>query len=316
MTTLYLAVPCYNEEQVLPITALEMRRKMTALIDAGRVSPQSRVVFIDDGSHDRTWPIIEGLHQETPLFSGLKLSRNRGHQNALLCGLMTLKNHADAVISIDADMQDSLDAIDEMLSAFEQGADVVYGVRNKRDTDTFFKRLTAVGFYKILNRMGAKVIFNHSDFRLMSKRALLALAEFEETNIFLRGMVPMLGFKSAVVTYDRQERAAGESKYPMRKMLSLALEGLTSLSIKPIRLITGLGLVSMLISLVMLVVFLVQYFMGLTVPGWPSLIISIWALCGLQLFCMGILGEYIGKIYLETKRRPRYMVETFLNEDS
>lgn len=249
------------------------------------------------------------------MFSGIKLSCNRGHQNALLCGLMTLKDYADAVISIDADLQDDIEAFDKMLECFENGCDVVYGVRSKRDTDTFFKRFTAESFYKILNSMGAKVIFNHADFRLMSKRALEYLSEYKETNIYLRGLVPMIGLKSDVVEYERSERLAGESKYPLKKMLALAWEGITSLSIKPIRVVTAVGTIVFMLSILMLVYFLYRYFTGATVPGWASLAVSIWAIGGLQLLAIGIVGEYIGKIYLEVKQRPRYFVDEFLNDD-
>lgn len=314
MTKLYLAIPCYNEEEVLLDTAEKLFNKFRRLIKDGKISEDSRVVFIDDGSKDKTWDIISSLHEKIDMFSGIKLSCNRGHQNALLCGLVTLKDYADAVISIDADLQDDIDAIDKMLEKYEQGADIVYGVRSKRDTDTFFKRFTAEAYYKILNKMGAKTIFNHADFRLMSKRALEMFAEFKEVNIFLRGMVPMLGFKSDIVTYERSERLAGESKYPLKKMLALAWEGITSLSIKPIRLITAMGIISLLISFILLIVFVVQYFCGVTVVGWASLIVSIWLLGGLQLFSIGMVGEYIGKIYLETKHRPRFIVEKFIHK--
>ena len=272
-------------------------------------------IFIDDGSKDRTWKIIKKLHKSDSVFSGIKLSCNRGHQNALLCGLMTLKDYADAVISIDADLQDDIEAFDGMLECFENGCDVVYGVRSKRDTDTFFKRFTAESFYKILNSMGGKVIFNHADFRLMSKRALEYLSEYKETNIYLRGLVPMIGLKSDIVEYERSERLAGESKYPLKKMLALAWEGITSLSIKPIRVVTSVGTIVFMLSILMLVYFLYRYFSGATVPGWASLAVSIWAIGGLQLLAIGIVGEYIGKIYLEVKQRPRYFVDEFLNDD-
>lgn len=314
MTKLYLAIPCYNEEEVLPSTSEILRKKYTSLMSAGKISPDSRIVFIDDGSKDKTWEIIAKLHKSDSVFSGIKLSCNRGHQNALLCGLMTLKNYADAVISIDADLQDDIDAFDKMLEYFEDGCDIVYGVRSKRDTDTFFKRFTAEAFYKILNSMGAKVIFNHADYRLMSKRALEFLGEYKETNVFLRGLVPMIGLKSAVAEYERGERLAGESKYPLSKMLALAWEGITSLSIQPIRLVMGTGITVFALSILMLIYFLVRFFTNATVPGWASLAVSIWAIGGLQLLAIGIIGEYIGKIYLETKHRPRYIVDEFLNK--
>ena len=316
MTKLYLAIPCYNEEEVLWDSAEKLLNKYYDLMSAGKITDDSKIVFIDDGSRDRTWDIISDLHNQNAVFQGIKLSRNRGHQNALLCGLMTLKDKADAVISIDADLQDDINVFDEMLEKFESGCDVVYGVRSKRETDTFFKRFTAESFYKILNKMGAKVIFNHADFRLMSRRALEAFSLYRETNIFLRGMVPLIGYKSDVVKYERSERLAGESKYPLKKMLALAWEGITSLSIQPIRMITWLGLIIFLISLAMIIYSIVSFFIGWTVSGWTSTLCSIWALGGLQLLAIGIIGEYIGKIYLETKRRPRYIVETVLDDES
>ena len=315
MIKLYLAIPCYNEEAVLRDSAAKLLRKYETMMTEHKITFDSRIVFIDDGSRDRTWQIIEELHGENPVFQGIKLTRNRGHQNALLCGLMTLKDKADAVISIDADLQDDIEVFDEMVAKFEEGCDVVYGVRSKRETDTFFKRFTAEAFYKILNRMGAKVIFNHADFRLMSRRALEAFSLYKETNIFLRGMVPMIGYKSDIVTYERSERLAGESKYPLKKMLALAWEGITSLSIQPIRIITWAGLIIFLISLVMIIYSLISYFVGAAVSGWASTLCSIWALGGLQLLAIGIIGEYIGKIYLEAKRRPRYIVETYLGDE-
>lgn len=314
MTKLYLAIPCYNEEEVLHDSAEKLLVKYTELMNSGKITEDSKIVFIDDGSKDRTWEIIKELHEKNPVYQGIKLSRNRGHQNALLCGLMTLKDKADAVISIDADLQDDINAFDAMIEKYEAGCDVVYGVRSKRETDTFFKRFTAEAFYKILNKMGAKVIFNHADFRLMSKRALDAFSQYKETNIFLRGMVPLVGYKSDVVTYERFERLAGESKYPLKKMLALAWEGITSLSIQPIRMITWLGAIIFFISLIMIIYSLISHFTGSAVSGWASTLCSIWALGGLQLLAIGIIGEYIGKIYLETKRRPRFIVEEFLED--
>ena len=313
MLKLYIAVPCYNEEEVLPDSAAKLRDKLHAMMQGGLITQDSRIVFIDDGSTDKTWQLIQELHASDSIFSGIKLSRNRGHQNALLCGLMTLKDEADAVISIDADLQDDIGTFDEMVQKCEEGCDVVYGVRSKRATDSFFKRFTAQGYYKLLDHMGAKVIFNHADYRLMSRRALNAFAEYKETNLFLRGLVPMIGFKSEIVTYERSERLAGESKYPLRKMLALAWEGITSLSTKPIKIITRLGLFIFLVSIVMLIYTLIRYFTGSTETGWASLAISIWAIGGLQLLAIGIIGEYIGKVYLETKHRPRYIVEEYLH---
>lgn len=270
-------------------------------------------MYIDDGSKDTTWELITKLHEENPLVAGLKMSRNRGHQNTLYGGLMVAKELADAVISIDADLQDDIDAIDEMLDKYENGCDIVYGVRSKRDTDTFFKRFTAEGFYKILSFLGAEVVFNHADYRLMSKRALDELQNFREVNLFLRGIVTMIGFKTDTVEYKRKERLAGESKYPLKKMLSLAWEGVTSLSIKPIRLITVLGALVFIVSIIMLIYSLVTHILGSTTWGWTSLIVSIWALGGLQLLAIGVIGEYIGKIYLEAKRRPRFIVDKLIN---
>lgn len=315
MTKLYLAIPCYNEEEVLPDSAQKLLKKFDDLQALGKISQDSRIVFIDDGSKDRTWELIEELHGQDVRFQGIKMSRNRGHQNALLGGLMTLRDKADAVISLDADLQDDIDAIDAMVEQYENGYDVVYGVRSSREKDSFFKRFTAEGYYKILNKMGAKIVFNHADFRLMSRRALESFSEFHEVNIFLRGMVPMVGYKSTIVEYERKERLAGESKYPLKKMLALAIEGITSLSVKPLRFITGLGIVALMVSFIMLIYFIVRFFTGHTVVGWASLAVSIWALGGLQLFSMGILGEYLGKIYLETKQRPRFIVEEYLGED-
>lgn len=314
MTKLYLAIPCYNEEEVLRDSAQKLLNKYTTMMSEGKITYDSKIVFIDDGSKDKTWSIIEELHNENKVFQGIKLSRNRGHQNALLCGLITLKDKADAVISIDADLQDDINAFDEMVAKYEEGCDVVYGVRSKRETDTFFKRFTAEGFYKILNKMGAKVIFNHADFRLMSRRALDAFAEYKETNIFLRGMVPLIGYKSDIVTYERFERLAGESKYPLKKMLALAWEGITSLSIQPIRMITWLGGIVFAISIIMIIYSIISFCAGFARPGWSSILCSIWAIGGLQILAIGIIGEYIGKIYLETKRRPRFIVETFLED--
>lgn len=313
MTTLYLAVPCYNEQEVLPDTTEKLSAKLNSLINGGRISPESRIMYIDDGSKDTTWELITKLHEENPLVAGLKMSRNRGHQNTLYGGLMVAKELADAVISIDADLQDDIDAIDEMLDKYENGCDIVYGVRSKRDTDTFFKRFTAEGFYKILSFWGAEVVFNHADYRLMSKRALDELQNFREVNLFLRGIVTMIGFKTDTVEYKRKERLAGESKYPLKKMLSLAWEGVTSLSIKPIRLITVLGALVFIVSIIMLIYSLVTHILGSTTWGWTSLIVSIWALGGLQLLAIGVIGEYIGKIYLEAKRRPRFIVDKLIN---
>ncbi len=316
MTKLYIAVPCYNEEECLPDSSGKLLNKLNEMIAKGIITDDSRIVFIDDGSKDKTWEIISKLHTENEMFQGIKLSRNRGHQNALLCGLMTLKDKCDAVISIDADLQDDINVFDEMVRKYEDGCDVVYGVRSKRETDTFFKRFTAEAYYKVLDKLGAKVIFNHADFRLMSARALESFSQFKEVNLFLRGLVPMVGYKSDIVTYERSERLLGESKYPLKKMLALAFEGITSLSTKPIKLISRIGLIIFLVSIAMLIYTVVRYFMGATEVGWASLAVSIWAIGGLQLLAIGVVGEYIGKIYLETKARPRFIVETYLGDEN
>lgn len=315
MTKLYIVIPCYNEEEVLPETSRRLKEKLTALQDAGRITADSHVLFVDDGSKDRTWELISNLHTEDTLFSGVKLSRNRGHQNALLAGLFCAKDRADAVISMDADLQDDIDAVDGFLDKFAEGAEIVYGVRSSRKKDTFFKKFTAEAFYKLMSFMGADVVFNHADYRLLSNRALNGLFEFKEVNLFLRGIVPMVGYKSDVVYYERHERFAGESKYPLKKMLAFAFEGITSLSIRPIRLIISLGTIMLLFSLAMLIYFLVQHALGHTVAGWTSLIVSIWAIGALQLISIGVIGEYIGKVYLETKQRPRFIIEKFVHED-
>lgn len=314
MVTLYAVIPCYNEEAVLPQSSSLLSAKWNELIKAKRISPESRLLFVDDGSTDRTWNIIEGLFAENPLVQGLRLNRNRGHQNALLAGLLTARSEADAVVSLDADLQDDIDAIDSMLDKLEGGADIVYGVRRAREKDSFFKRFTAESYYKVLKHLGAKVVFNHADFRLMTRRALDTLAEYTETNLFLRGLVPMIGYPNAVVYYDRKERLAGESKYSLAKMLALAWEGVTALSIRPIRLVSGAGVCSLLVSLALIIYSIVRLIIGATVSGWTSLMVSIWLLGGLQLLAIGIVGEYIGKIYLESKHRPRFTVDTYLKK--
>lgn len=312
--TIYLVIPCYNEQEVLEETTKRLDEKMTSLIKSKKISQKSRVIYVDDGSKDRTWEIIEGIHQGNKLFGGVKLSRNRGHQNALLAGLMTVKNQADAVISMDADLQDDINAIDGFIEKFDEGCEIVYGVRSAREKDSFFKRTTAQGFYKFMGAMGAKVVYNHADYRLMSRRALDALEQFGEVNLFLRGMVTLLGFKTDIVTYERGERFAGESKYPLKKMLSFAWDGITSFSVKPIKIIIGLGIFVCFISVAGLVYTLVSYLLGHTVQGWTSMMMSIWLLGGIQLLSLGIIGEYIGKIYSETKGRPRYIIEEFIND--
>ena len=312
---LYVVVPCYNEEEVLPETARRLRAKLEALMAADRIASASRVLLVNDGSRDRTWETIEALHRDCALFSGVNLTRNRGHQNALLAGLMTAKDRCDMAISMDADLQDDMDAVDRMVEEYYAGCDIVYGVRSSREKDTFFKRFTAEGFYRVMNKLGAETVFNHADYRLMSHRALEGLEQFKEVNLFLRGIVPMIGYTTATVEYERGERFAGESKYPLKKMLAFAMEGITSLSTKPIRYITLLGVLIFLVSLVMLVVFIAQWALGMTVAGWASVICSVWAIGGLILLSLGVIGEYIGKIYLETKGRPRFLIRQVLEDE-
>lgn len=306
---LYLVIPCYNEEEVLRETSKRLLFKLNEMIEKKKISNESRIVFVNDGSKDSTWTIIKDLYKQNKLFGGINLSRNRGHQNALLAGLMTIRNEADMVISLDADLQDDIDVIDKFVDEYYSGSDVVYGVRSSRTTDTLFKKTTALAFYKLMTGLGVDMVYNHADYRLMSKRALEGLSEFKEVNLFLRGMVPLVGYKHSIVQYERHERFAGESKYPLNKMISFALDGITSLSIKPIRLITGLGFTIFLISLLVLIYSIVVKLLGYTVSGWTSLLASIWMLGGVQLLCLGIIGEYIGKIYNETKHRPRYLIE-------
>lgn len=305
---LYIVIPCYNEQEVLPVTSGMFLEKINSLIAKGRVAPESRVVFVNDGSKDNTWNIIQELANSDEHFEGVCLSRNRGHQNALLGGLMTVKDRCDITISIDCDGQDDINAMDAMVDAYWDGCEVVYGVRSKRDTDTFFKRFTAEGFYKLMNWMGAQVVFNHADYRLMSSRVLNEFANFKEVNIFLRGMVPLVGFKSTSVHYERAERIAGESHYPLKKMLALAFDGITSLSVKPIRLITGFGALISVISFVGVIWAVVEAILGSTVAGWASTTSIVCFMGGIQLLCLGVIGEYIGKIYLETKHRPRFII--------
>lgn len=313
--TLYIVVPCYNEEAVLPETAKRLRAKLASLAAAGQISQGSRVLFVNDGSKDNTWAIIRALHEQDPVFSGVDLTRNRGHQNALLAGLMTAKDRADLVISMDADLQDDVDAVDEMVEKYHGGCDIVYGVRSARKKDTFFKRFTAEGFYRVMNALGAETVFNHADYRLMSKAALEGLSQFREVNLFLRGIVPLVGYTTATVEYERGERFAGESKYPLKKMLAFAMEGITSLSTKPLRWITGLGFLIFLVSIGMLISFIVKWALGMTVVGWASVVCSVWAIGGLILLSLGVIGEYIGKIYLETKGRPRFLIREILDQE-
>ncbi len=312
---LYVVVPCYNEQEVLSETAKRLKAKTEELIRAEKISADSRILFVNDGSKDKTWEIIEKLHNECSMFLGVNLSKNRGHQNALLAGLMVAKERADITISMDADLQDDINAIDGMLDKYYEGADIVYGVRSDRQKDSWFKRVTAEGFYKLLRFFGSDTVFNHADYRLMSKRALEGLARFGEVNLFLRGIVPMIGYKSDVVYYERNERFAGKSKYPLKKMLSLAWEGITSLSAKPMRLIAVAGLLIFVISIGMIVYSFIRVAMGATVAGWASVICSVWAIGGLIMISLGVIGEYIGKIYLETKARPKFIIKEILDDE-
>ncbi len=309
MKTLYIVVPCYNEEEVLPETSKRLLAKIENLKSQGRITGKSRILFVDDGSRDKTWEMISDLHKQNPYFAGVKLAHNRGHQNALLAGLMTAKEYCDIAISMDADLQDDIDAVDKMLDENDMGCDVVYGVRSSRETDTFFKRNTAQGFYKFMKVMGVDVVYNHADYRLMSRRALEGLADYKEVNLFLRGIVPLIGFKSSSVTYERHERFAGESKYPLKKMLSFAFDGITSFSIKPIRWVTIIGFLIFIASILAIIYTVISKLMGVAVAGWTATMLSIWMLGGIQLLSLGIIGEYIGKIYIESKERPRYLIE-------
>ncbi len=315
-TVLWIVVPCYNEEQVLPITAPLFLAELTELTSKGKISPQSRVLFVNDGSRDATWDIVRDLAAADEHYLGICQSRNRGHQNAVLAGLMEAKGHADVTISIDCDGQDDIRAMEAMIDAYHDGCEIVYGVRSKRDTDTFFKRFTAEGFYKLLRWMGAEVVFNHADYRLVSARVLREFANFREVNLFLRGMFPLVGFKSTSVYYERHERMAGESKYSLRKMLGLAFDGITSLSTKPIRIITVFGCFVALLSFVGVLWAIIASILGKTVAGWASMTCIICFVSGIQLISLGVLGEYVGKIYMETKARPRYIISerTFLQD--
>lgn len=307
---LYIVVPCYNEEEVLTETAKRLKAKLESLMERGRIAPESRAMFVNDGSRDRTWELIGELHRSDPIFSGVNLTRNRGHQNALLAGLMTARERCDAAISMDADLQDDIDAVDAMVDRYLEGCDIVYGVRSSREKDTFFKRFTAESFYRLMNALGAQTVFNHADYRLMSRRALEGLEQFREVNLFLRGVVPMIGYTTATVEYERGERFAGESKYPLKKMLAFAWEGITSLSTRPIRCVTALGALLLLAAVVMLIAFLAAG----ALTGWSGVLCSVWAVGGLILLCLGVIGEYIGKIYLETKQRPRFLIREVLDE--
>ena len=312
---LYIVVPCYNEEEVLYETAKRLTEKLDFLIKEDKISPKSRILFVNDGSADRTWEIISELHKNVPLINGVNLTRNRGHQNALLAGLTVAAERADVTISMDADLQDDIDAVDEMVEKYYGGCDIVYGVRKNRKSDSFFKKFTAEAFYRLMNFLGAQTVFNHADYRLMSKRAVESLQDFKEVNLFLRGIVPMLGYKSDTVYYDRQKRFAGKSKYPLRKMLHFAAEGITSLSTKPIRYITLMGILIFLVSIIMIISFIITWGWGETVSGWASVICSVWGIGGLIMLSLGIIGEYIGKLYLESKHRPRFLIENILDDE-
>lgn len=307
-TKLYIVIPCYNEEKVLPITSKMFLDELELLISKEKISHESRIMFVNDGSKDNTWTLIKELALKDEHFIGICQSRNRGHQNAVLAGLMEAKNAADITISIDCDGQDDITAMEAMVDAYHDGCEIVYGVRSSRETDTFFKRFTAQSFYKLLNKMGAEVVYNHADYRLVSARVLKEFANFKEVNLFLRGMFPLVGFKSTSVYYERHERLAGESHYPLSKMLALAFDGITSLSVKPIRMITGLGLGVSVLSFIGVVWAIVSQIMGKTITGWASTVCLVCFMGGIQLVCLGVLGEYIGKIYMEVKARPRYII--------
>ena len=311
---LYIVIPCYNEEEVLQETTKELKTKLEKLIKDKVISEKSKVMYVNDGSKDKTWELIKTIKNKEKLFTGISLYRNRGHQNALLAGLMTAKEYADIIISMDADLQDDINAIDEMVKKYYEGNEIVYGVRSARKKDTFFKRFTAESFYKIMNKLGVEVVFNHADYRLTSKKVLNDLENFEEVNLFLRGMFPLIGYKSDVVYYERNERFAGESKYPLKKMINFAVDGITSFSVKPIRLILNVGIIIFIISIIMVLYALINKIIGNTVSGWTFIVCSIWLIAGVQILSLGVIGEYIGKIYNETKRRPKYIIEHNLEE--
>jgi len=314
ISTLYVVVPCYNEEEVLGETTKRLKEKMETLIKKQKISDKSKVMYVNDGSKDETWNIICDINKKEKLFTGISLSRNKGHQNALLAGLINAKEYADIVISMDADLQDDINAMDEMIDKYYDGSEIVYGVRSSRKKDTFFKRFTAEGFYKFMKLMGVDVVYNHADYRLTSKKVLDNFSEFTEVNLFLRGMFPLVGYKSDVVYYERNERFAGKSKYPLKKMLNFAWDGITSFSVKPIRLVLNVGIIIFVLSLIMLLYCLIVKILGKTVEGWTFIVGSIWLVSGIQMLSIGIIGEYVGKIYSETKRRPRYIISENLEE--
>ena len=310
---LYIVVPCYNEEPVLEETTKRLKEKLEKLIEDKTISKHSRVMYVNDGSKDNTWNLIKNIHESDKLFTGICLSRNRGHQNALLAGLMTAKEYADIIISMDADLQDDINAIDEMIAKYYDGNEIVYGVRSARKTDTYFKKTTAEGFYKFMELLGVDIVYNHADYRLTSKRVLNELEKFDEVNLFLRGMFPLIGFKSDIVYYERNERFAGESKYPLKKMLNFAWEGITSFSVKPITIIKNIGIITLLLSLLLLIVFFIINIIRGTLGEWNMLGYSIWIATGINLIALGIVGEYVGKIYSEVKKRPKYIISDNLN---
>lgn len=312
--TLYVVVPCFNEEEVLNETIKELKKKLESLIKKKKISGNSKVMFVNDGSHDNTWKIISDINRKNKMFTGISLSKNEGHQNALLAGLMTAKEYADIVISMDADLQDDVNAMDEMIDKYYDGSEVVYGVRSSRKKDSFFKRITAQEFYKFMKFMGVDIVYNHADYRLTSKKALDAFSNFNEVNLFLRGMFPLVGFKSDVVYYERKKRFAGKSKYPLKKMMSFAWDGITSFSIKPIRMVLSIGVIIFVLSIIMLLYCLIVKLLGQTVAGWTFIVGSIWLIAGIQMLSIGIIGEYIGKIYSETKQRPRYIIDKNLED--
>lgn len=310
---LNLVIPCYNEEEALPLTKKVLDNKMQELINNGIISKNSKVVLVNDGSKDNTWEIITSMHKENSMYVGINLSKNKGHQNALLAGLMYAKNHCDISISMDADLQDDINVMDDMITKYNEGAEIVYGVRSSRKKDTLFKKITAESFYKFMNIMGVEIIFNHADCRLMSKKALDGLNEYTEVNLFLRGIVPQIGYKTDVAYYERNERVAGNSKYPLKKMLAFAIDGITSFSVKPLRMISSLGFMILFLSFIILIYSVIMKLIGNTVSGWTFIVCSIWLIGGIQTLCLGVIGEYIGKIYNETKHRPRYIVENILD---
>ena len=310
---LYVVVPCYNEEKVLKETTKRLKEKLSNLIKRKKISKNSRVMYVNDGSSDKTWSIIKETNNKEKLFTGISLSKNRGHQNALLAGLMTAKKYADIVISMDADLQDDINAIDQMIEEYNKGNEIVYGVRSARKKDTFFKKITAEGFYKIMKFMGVDIVFNHADYRLTSKKVLDELEKYNEVNLFLRGIFPLIGYKTSIVYYERYERFAGESKYPLKKMLGFAWEGITSFTTTPLKMIMNFGLIIAFLSMIYLIYVLIRYLTGNTVTGWATITSLICLFSGIQIFCIGVIGEYLGKVYIETKARPRYCIEEELN---